>query len=791
MSKLGVHITTGSRNGYGLVAAARPMVVLAVDQGGALTEVSAPTIRIFRDTSIYGDGPNGLDQADEAGARALADQFYPQLRAKWRQNPADYYQPTNEIGGNDPAALRNLVAFEMRLLQLAAADNIKLCVGSFAGGSPGNFELWKQLCVPLILAAWKGGSIYGRHAYGPGMLTNADGSASDGNSGRPFVEAAYLQNLGKSGGIVITEAGQNAGFHFPGVNEFMVDAERYDFLMQRYPSIIGCCFFTYGNFAEANIEDASERLADYLRLHPIQAWQPPAVTPVVPPRVPPGSEPVTKVVTTATVNLRPTPRLNSSTLVVLPASRELEKVGEVQGDLFNGQSKWIQVAAYLHKSLVADVLPAKVSVRTTNAVNLRTAPRLDEQTKLVVLEEGRELEKVDDVQGDSFAGENRWVQVACYLHSQFVTSTLPPTDFRFTHWPSTIKTITQPFGVNCHIYCPLGLPGHEGLDIAAPLGSSIFAVADGTVSKVEPADDKNHPYGIFVRVRHAAGYETTYGHLQRALVAVGDQVQGGQVIGLADNTGNIISGNSHLHLTLKHDDAIPGGPTYIGYPNKIVDPTPFAKAVLTNTIPPSPIGNKVDLLEYMKGDGRLYEVQMRPEGSQARHQTQTSNGHFFHTKGENTAEWEELWATSHFIMRGSDTSPGNGEYYTLFDGDQPGSKWAARFMAVGETFERNPLVVHARKGDCQEVKRGTVRSWLKLVAVHSSFQFFTGITLSDVVELAWLQTPTGPVLETYFYAKSFGLVGWKSSNGRESAISEIHQPGDRPNNEREVIACLP
>jgi hypothetical protein len=46
------------------------------------------------------------------------------------------------------------------------------------------------------------------------------------------------------------------------------------------------------------------------------------------------------------------------------------------------------------------------------------------------------------------------------------------------------------------------------------------------------------------------------------------------------------------------------------------------------------------------------------------------------------------------------------------------------------------------------------------------------------------------VLETYFYAKNFGLVGWKSHDGRESAVSEFHAPGTRPDNVREVIGCL-
>lgn len=58
-----------------------------------------------------------------------------------------------------------------------------------------------------------------------------------------------------------------------------------------------------------------------------------------------------------------------------------------------------------------------------------------------------------------------------------------------------------------------------------------------------------HNYGIHVRVQHAAGYETIYAHLQTTLVKPGQPVTAGQVLGLADSTGN--SRGNHLHLTLK------------------------------------------------------------------------------------------------------------------------------------------------------------------------------------------------------------------------------------------------
>ncbi len=85
-------------------------------------------------------------------------------------------------------------------------------------------------------------------------------------------------------------------------------------------------------------------------------------------------------------------------------------------------------------------------------------------------------------------------------------------------------------------------------------------------------------------------------------------------------------------------------------------------------------GKAMDMARFMTGDGRLYEVQ-HSNGSQARHQTQFEDVRFFHTKGnEILAEWEELWAGKELIYRGTDTSPGSGQYYTLYENDTAGCR---------------------------------------------------------------------------------------------------------------------
>ncbi len=139
--------------------------------------------------------------------------------------------------------------------------------------------------------------------------------------------------------------------------------------------------------------------------------------------------------------------------------------------------------------------------------------------------------------------------------------------FKFEAWPTEFRTITQYFGANPQNYAQFKLPGHEGLDIRAPQRSKIFAVAPGIVKMVHK-NPNDHNYGVHVRISHDEGYETIYAHLDEAHVKEGQPVKAGQVIGLADDTGN--SFGSHLHLTLKKEGAQQGN-----WPANIIDPTPF------------------------------------------------------------------------------------------------------------------------------------------------------------------------------------------------------------------------
>lgn len=152
--------------------------------------------------------------------------------------------------------------------------------------------------------------------------------------------------------------------------------------------------------------------------------------------------------------------------------------------------------------------------------------------------------------------------------------------FRFEAWPTEYRTITQYFGANPDAYAPFGLPGHDGVDIKAPRGSKIFAVAPGLVERVQ-ATEGDSAYGIHVRVAHADGYETIYGHLGQTLVREGNRVQAGTLLGLAGSSGN--SSGPHLHLGLKRYGQSSGN-----WPFNLTDPMPFLLPLLSWEEPAGP-----------------------------------------------------------------------------------------------------------------------------------------------------------------------------------------------------------
>ncbi|NEO27559.1 MAG: M23 family metallopeptidase [Kamptonema sp. SIO4C4] len=94
---------------------------------------------------------------------------------------------------------------------------------------------------------------------------------------------------------------------------------------------------------------------------------------------------------------------------------------------------------------------------------------------------------------------------------------------------------------------------HEGLDIAGPVGTPIFATKAGTVVA---AGWDDWGLGNAIMLQHADGSRTVYGHNQTLFVQEGQQVEQGQMIAEMGSTGNSTGPHLHFEVYLEGDRAI-------------------------------------------------------------------------------------------------------------------------------------------------------------------------------------------------------------------------------------------
>jgi murein DD-endopeptidase MepM/ murein hydrolase activator NlpD len=104
---------------------------------------------------------------------------------------------------------------------------------------------------------------------------------------------------------------------------------------------------------------------------------------------------------------------------------------------------------------------------------------------------------------------------------------------------------------------------HPGIDLAGPMGTPVYATADGIVGRSEW---NSGGYGNLVEIDHGQGIQTRYGHLSQRIAQPGQRIHRGDLIGLMGSTGR--STGSHLHYEVRID-------------GRAVNPVPFLQASST------------------------------------------------------------------------------------------------------------------------------------------------------------------------------------------------------------------
>lgn len=173
----------------------------------------------------------------------------------------------------------------------------------------------------------------------------------------------------------------------------------------------------------------------------------------------------------------------------------------------------------------------------------------DEYLKFV-----EECEEKDRIMMEEIANKQHEFDKAKY--SEWLATSVPPTTrpggrpnvVDGITWlvPTENYRITSPFGMRIHpVYGYEKM--HTGVDLAAPKNTPIYASRAGVVVWA----GWGNTGGWWVKVDHGDGFATTYLHMTRYIVKIGDFVEAGQKIGYMGSTG--VSTGSHLHFGVMKD----------------------------------------------------------------------------------------------------------------------------------------------------------------------------------------------------------------------------------------------
>jgi murein DD-endopeptidase MepM/ murein hydrolase activator NlpD len=115
--------------------------------------------------------------------------------------------------------------------------------------------------------------------------------------------------------------------------------------------------------------------------------------------------------------------------------------------------------------------------------------------------------------------------------------------------PVAVGMVTSGFGWRTHPLLHIS-ELHSGVDWGAPFGTPIFAAGNGDIEEI----GLKGGYGKYVRIHHANGYETAYGHMTAFArgLDVGSHVRQGQIIGFVGSSG--MSTGSHVHFEIIVND---------------------------------------------------------------------------------------------------------------------------------------------------------------------------------------------------------------------------------------------
>jgi murein DD-endopeptidase MepM/ murein hydrolase activator NlpD len=234
--------------------------------------------------------------------------------------------------------------------------------------------------------------------------------------------------------------------------------------------------------------------------------------------------------------------------------RTRSKQGEIVKSLELGRStlaQQIQVEQNLQTQLQTTIDEALGALDATQS---DTPAAADQRAKLIRMKTDNVLRQIEQAV---------WAQQSFQKTAQLIATDPVLNATGKLLMPIPHATITQGFGPTPYYFeaAYAGFPHfHTGVDLAVPLGTPVFAAADGVVVLARPMTDGSGNlvgYGNYVIVQHDTGLKTLYGHLLLIGVKEGDVVKRGQLIGLVGSTGNSTGPHTHFEVRIENSPIDP------------------------------------------------------------------------------------------------------------------------------------------------------------------------------------------------------------------------------------------
>ena len=238
--------------------------------------------------------------------------------------------------------------------------------------------------------------------------------------------------------------------------------------------------------------------------------------------------------------------------------RRLEEIQQAADDLSSTQAKMQQELRSLAEAqqTLADSESLLAEKRTESDGLLRSLAAQKEEFELLL----DDSEAKQDALMKEIAQKEKELANAQYeekLAKLALQGQNPPSNATWIT-PVSGYTITSAFGMRIHPVYKYALM-HNGIDMACPHGTPIYATRAGTVTT---ASYQAGGAGYYVSINHGDGFSSIYMHMTNYVVSSGQSVAAGQLIGYVGSTG--VSTGPHLHFGVSYAGTYVNPMAYIG-----------------------------------------------------------------------------------------------------------------------------------------------------------------------------------------------------------------------------------